>query len=187
MGAVSITASKKKQIEAILNSTSYKNLFVIDNNLYDHVEDSVFKRDFLRVINETIDEKLMKIPADITEEPRLDEHYYNELLSKEDNPKYREMLKKRRRLPSFNMKDVILKVVAENQVVVISGETGCGKTTQVAQFILDDFIQKGNGSVCKILCTQPRRISAIAVAHRVADERVETLGNSVGYHIRMER
>jgi ATP-dependent RNA helicase DHX36 len=85
------------------------------------------------------------------------------------------------------MKDEILKVVNESQIVVISGETGCGKTTQVAQFILDDFIEKKKGSECKILCTQPRRISAIAVAQRVAEERAENLGDSVGYHIRLER
>lgn len=64
---------------------------------------------------------------------------------------------------------------------------GCGKTTQVAQFILDDFIKKGKGSQCKIVCTQPRRISAISVAERVASERNENLGRSVGFQIRLEK
>ena len=64
---------------------------------------------------------------------------------------------------------------------------GCGKTTQVAQFILDDQIFKGNGSITNILCTQPRRISAVSVAERVAAERGERLGESVGFHIRLER
>ena len=54
--------------------------------------------------------------------------------------------------------------IKENQVLVVSGETGCGKTTQVPQFILDDFILRGEASVCNILCTQPRRISAISVS-----------------------
>ena len=48
-----------------------------------------------------------------------------------------------------------------------------GKTTQVCQFILDDFISSGQGAYCNIICTQPRRISAVSVADRVACERVE--------------
>uniref|UniRef100_S4RGX7 RNA helicase n=1 Tax=Petromyzon marinus TaxID=7757 RepID=S4RGX7_PETMA len=71
---------------------------------------------------------------------------------------------------------------------VISGETGCGKTTQVPQFILDDQIERGKGSACRIVCTQPRRISAISVAERVAVERAESCGNgnSTGYQIRLQ-
>jgi len=63
---------------------------------------------------------------------------------------------------------------------------GCGKTTQVPQFILDDAISRGEGSLCRIICTQPRRISAITIAQRVAEERNESLGKSVGYQIRLE-
>lgn len=72
------------------------------------------------------------------------------------------------------------------KVVVISGETGCGKTTQVPQFILESEIEAGRGDRCNILCTQPRRISAMSVAQRVADERAESIGQSVGYQIRLE-
>ena len=57
------------------------------------------------------------------------------------------------------------------QVVVLSGETGCGKTTQVPQFVLDGLIDQGQGGRCNIVCTQPRRISAVGVADRVASER----------------
>jgi len=52
---------------------------------------------------------------------------------------------------------------------------------------LDDELETGNGSVTRIICTQPRRISAISVAERVAMERAENLGNSVGYQIRLEK
>ncbi|KZV16627.1 hypothetical protein F511_12083 [Dorcoceras hygrometricum] len=72
----------------------------------------------------------------------------------------------------------------EKQVVLICGETGCGKTTQVPQFLLDHAWSKGK--TCKIVCTQPRRISATSVAERVASERGENVGNSVGYKIRLE-
>ena len=65
------------------------------------------------------------------------------------------------------------------QVVVISGETGCGKTTQLPQYILESEIDAARGATCSIICTQPRRISAMSVSERVATERGEKLGESV--------
>ena len=62
----------------------------------------------------------------------------------------------------------------------------CGKTTQVPQFLLDATLRDRKQGVGNVICTQPRRISAMAVAQRVADERVEKLGNAVGYQIRLE-
>lgn len=64
-------------------------------------------------------------------------------------------------------------------MVVVSGETGCGKTTQLPQYILESEIEAVCGASCSIICTQPRRISAMAVAERVASERGEALGESV--------
>lgn len=119
----------------------------------------------------------------------LDQLYQRELKDKEKSKTYQSMMKFRKRLPSYDMVEDIVNTVNSNQVTVISGETGCGKTTQVPQFILDDYISKGMGSQCRIICTQPRRISAISVAERVAAERDEECGkeNSVGYSIRLER
>ena len=64
--------------------------------------------------------------------------------------------------------------------------TGSGKTTQVPQIILDDYIARGEGSSCNIICTQPRRLAAISVAQRVANERNENVGDTVGYQARYE-
>ena len=82
-------------------------------------------------------------------------------------------------------KDAILRAVEENQVVLVAGSTGCGKTTQVPQYVLDDAWAQGRGA--SIVCTQPRRISAMTVSERIANERGESVGQStVGYQIRLE-
>jgi ATP-dependent RNA helicase TDRD9 len=75
----------------------------------------------------------------------------------------------------------IVSVVEANQVTVIQGATGCGKTTQVPQFILDSCVE--SSVHCNIIITQPRRIAAIAVAKRVSEERNWPLGTLVGYQI----
>ncbi|KAG7032056.1 DExH-box ATP-dependent RNA helicase DExH5, mitochondrial, partial [Cucurbita argyrosperma subsp. argyrosperma] len=98
----------------------------------------------------------------------------------------REMLEFRKNLPAYKEKDALLTTISQNQVIIISGETGCGKTTQVPQFILESEIESLRGAVCSIICTQPRRISAMSVSERVASERGEKLGESVGYKVRLE-
>ncbi|PSS35788.1 DExH-box ATP-dependent RNA helicase [Actinidia chinensis var. chinensis] len=104
----------------------------------------------------------------------------------QESPEGRKMLDFRRSLPAFKEKESLLQAIARNQVVVISGETGCGKTTQLPQYILESEIESGRGAFCSIICTQPRRISAMAVAERVSTERGEPLGESVGYKVRLE-
>lgn len=64
-------------------------------------------------------------------------------------------------------------------MIVISGETGCGKTTQLPHYVLESEVESGRGAFCSIICTQPRRISAMAVAERVSAERGEPLGETV--------
>ncbi|KAF1887143.1 hypothetical protein Lal_00040740 [Lupinus albus] len=104
--------------------------------------------------------------------------------------RYQDMLKIRARLPIAALKGDILQLLKEYDVLVVCGETGSGKTTQVPQFILDDMIESGCGGHCNIVCTQPRRIAAISVAERVADERCEPSpgsdGSVIGYQVRLD-
>ncbi|XP_076750927.1 tudor domain containing 9 protein spindle E [Xylocopa sonorina] len=78
-------------------------------------------------------------------------------------------------------KDQIVSMIETNSVVVIQGPTGCGKTTQVPQFILDSCYKKRLH--CNIIVTQPRRIAAMSIAKRVSQEREWPLGTLVGYHV----
>uniref|UniRef100_A0A8D0AIG6 Putative ATP-dependent RNA helicase DHX57 n=1 Tax=Sander lucioperca TaxID=283035 RepID=A0A8D0AIG6_SANLU len=109
-----------------------------------------------------------------------------EFKNKQSSGRFRSMLEQRRKLPAWQERENILDLLDQCQVLVVSGMTGCGKTTQIPQFILDASLNGPAEQVVNIICTQPRRISAISVAQRVAQERAERLGNSVGYQIRLE-
>ncbi|GAA5971353.1 hypothetical protein JCM8115_003473 [Rhodotorula mucilaginosa] len=88
----------------------------------------------------------------------------------------------RQYLPAFASREALLKIVRENQVVVVIGETGSGKTTQLTQFLHEE----GYSNYGLIGCTQPRRVAAMSVAQRVSEEMEVELGAEVGYSIRFE-
>lgn len=90
----------------------------------------------------------------------------------------------RKALPVYELQEQIIQSIRDHQVVLVLGETGSGKTTQIPQFLLDDC--SATASPCRIFCTQPRRLATIAVAERVAAERGENIGQTVGYQIRLE-
>ena len=89
-------------------------------------------------------------------------------------------------MPVFSFKDELLNMVQNNPVIIVRGATGCGKTTQIPQYILESYLESQQGAHCNVVVTQPRRISAVSVADRVATERGEELGYSVGYSVRFE-
>ncbi|KAK1915748.1 DEAH-box ATP-dependent RNA helicase prp43 [Pyrenophora teres f. teres] len=94
------------------------------------------------------------------------------------------ILKKRRELPVHQQRDEFLKLYQESQILVFVGETGSGKTTQIPQFVLFDDLPQQNAKM--VACTQPRRVAAMSVAQRVAEEMDVELGEEVGYSIRFE-
>ncbi|XP_063385238.1 putative ATP-dependent RNA helicase DHX57 [Cydia fagiglandana] len=153
---------------------------LIENSNVDKKKPSHYKKGDGKDKRANVDfEEVLKENADIAKR----------WLEKRDNNRYNKMMSGRRKLPAWQKKKEILNAIRKSQVVVISGETGCGKSTQVPQYILDDWLDnfnKGGREHVEIVCTQPRRISAIGVADRVAEERVEKTGQVVGYQIRLE-
>ncbi len=125
------------------------------------------------------------------------------------------MRQARAALPAADKRGELLRLISSCATVVISGATGCGKSTQVLfccflvdvrrsiqphistlahppppfqvpQYILEEAIAGGRGAECNIVVTQPRRISALGLAARVADERGEDVGETVGYSVRLD-
>eukprot|EP00002_Diphylleia_rotans_P021253 TRINITY_DN413_c0_g1_i2.p1 TRINITY_DN413_c0_g1~~TRINITY_DN413_c0_g1_i2.p1 ORF type:complete len:456 (-),score=95.66 TRINITY_DN413_c0_g1_i2:866-2233(-) len=93
------------------------------------------------------------------------------------------VVEQRQRLPTFSYRTQILYLVEKYQTVVIVGHTGCGKTTQIPQYLHEAGWTSGPRMVA---CTQPRRVAATSVASRVAEEMNVPLGQEVGYTIRFD-
>ncbi|KAG0045979.1 hypothetical protein BGZ83_008813 [Gryganskiella cystojenkinii] len=111
---------------------------------------------------------------------------FDQFAAYQRNPQLTRLRDSRAALPITQYAEEITSKVRDNDVVVLVGQTGCGKTTQLPQIILEDYIKSRQGGVCNIICTQPRRIAAISVAQRVAVERGERVGQSVGYQVRFD-
>uniref|UniRef100_A0A8C2E259 RNA helicase n=1 Tax=Cyprinus carpio TaxID=7962 RepID=A0A8C2E259_CYPCA len=100
-------------------------------------------------------------------------------------PRFYEILKKRLQLPVWEYKERFNDILHRHQSFVLVGETGSGKTTQIPQWCVD-MVRALPGPKRGVACTQPRRVAAMSVAQRVADEMDVMLGQEVGYSIRFE-
>jgi len=98
--------------------------------------------------------------------------------------RYKSILKARKRLPVFGFLKQFHEALRDRQVVVVEGETGSGKTTQLPAFLTLSLFSNGDNRM--VACTQPRRVAAMSVAQRVAEELDVELGQEVGYSIRFE-
>ncbi|KAJ4307073.1 DEAH-box ATP-dependent RNA helicase prp43 [Collariella sp. IMI 366227] len=108
----------------------------------------------------------------------------NPWTNKPHSQQYFKILKGRRDLPVHKQRQEFLDAYHSTQILVFVGETGSGKTTQIPQYVLYDELPHTTGKL--IACTQPRRVAAMSVAQRVADELDVNLGEEVGYSIRFE-
>lgn len=89
------------------------------------------------------------------------------------------------KLPVWEYKENFFQTLSENQVTVLVGETGSGKTTQIPQWCLE-WVTGRYPTKKAVACTQPRRVAAMSVAQRVSEEMDVELGQEVGYSIRFE-
>lgn len=108
----------------------------------------------------------------------------NPFTGRPHSQKYFQILQSRRDLPVTKQRQEFLDKYHSTQILVFVGETGSGKTTQIPQYVVYDELPHLTGKL--IACTQPRRVAAMSVAQRVADEMDVTLGEEVGYSIRFE-
>jgi pre-mRNA-splicing factor ATP-dependent RNA helicase DHX15/PRP43 len=116
---------------------------------------------------------------------RAEDGEFNPWTGNPHSQQYFRILKTRRELPVHKQRAEFLELYHKTQILVFVGETGSGKTTQIPQYVLYDEIPHLNGKKL-IACTQPRRVAAMSVAQRVADELDVRLGEEVGYSIRFE-
>ncbi|KAK5165383.1 DEAH-box ATP-dependent RNA helicase prp43 [Saxophila tyrrhenica] len=108
----------------------------------------------------------------------------NPFTGRQLSQKYFSILKTRRGLPVHAQRQEFLDMYQKSQILVFVGETGSGKTTQIPQFVAFDDLPQSQGKM--VACTQPRRVAAMSVAQRVAQEMDVKLGEEVGYSIRFE-
>lgn len=128
-------------------------------------------------------------PADTASEDQLDAKsslMKERLETYSTNPSTSNMRKQRASLPIMQGAKDLVDIIQSNEVTIIMAATGSGKTTQVPQIILDHYIERGEGARCNVLCTQPRRLAAMSVSERIADERGQSLGEEVGYQVRFD-
>lgn len=132
--------------------------------------------------------KKSSIQFNDTAKPKKTKSRFADRIRTEKNPltnslysnKYFRLLKTRQKLPAFECKQEFIDLVKKNDIVIVQGETGSGKTTQLPQFLMDEFTKNGR----LIGITQPRRVAAISVAKRVSEETDTTVGDYIGYSVR---
>eukprot|EP00172_Hildenbrandia_rubra_P002223 Plantae.Rhodophyta-Hildenbrandia_rubra.ctg29237.p1 GENE.Plantae.Rhodophyta-Hildenbrandia_rubra.ctg29237~~Plantae.Rhodophyta-Hildenbrandia_rubra.ctg29237.p1 ORF type:complete len:725 (+),score=102.98 Plantae.Rhodophyta-Hildenbrandia_rubra.ctg29237:133-2307(+) len=115
--------------------------------------------------------------------PYLAHHSLNPFTGHPYTSRYYSILEVRKTLPVHRHREDIIAKVRASPVIILVGDTGSGKTTQVPQFLVEDgYTEDGR----LVACTQPRRVAALSVAKRVSEEMDVVLGDEVGYSIRFE-
>jgi pre-mRNA-splicing factor ATP-dependent RNA helicase DHX38/PRP16 len=114
---------------------------------------------------------------------KFSDHFKKKQEGSSDFSSTKTVREQREYLPAFAVREELLRVIRDNQVVIVVGQTGSGKTTQLTQFLHEDGYARGGQMIG---CTQPRRVAAMSVAKRVSEEMEVPLGDEVGYAIRFE-
>lgn len=132
--------------------------------------------------DENDDRKIEEGETDYKADHKFADHMKITTVAASDFAKKKSMCQQRQFLPAYAVREEVLRIIRENPVVIIVGETGSGKTTQLTQYLHED----GYSKYGMVGCTQPRRVAAMSVAKRVSDEMNTVLGEEIGYSIRFE-
>ncbi|KAF2966837.1 hypothetical protein GQX73_g6746 [Xylaria multiplex] len=187
--------SSRYPSEVILSEEPMKIYFAIDwiqQNINNIVEKPGKLRDISGVASAVVEVRnVHSVQKRQSRHPKplpkgIDARSIEEWQRRQESSALKEMLRQRQKLPAWQVREQLVSTVLQSQVTIIAGETGSGKSTQSVQFILDDLYSKGLGNATNIICTQPRRISALGLADRVTEERCSQIGKEVGYSIRGE-
>ncbi|XP_034184083.2 ATP-dependent RNA helicase DHX30 isoform X1 [Osmia lignaria lignaria] len=178
--------STKQLKELLLESTN-----PIPINIESELKNEI--KVLIKTFEDDIKSVITKSPGIDIENPDLEEVStikVSSSVSAEFNATLTKMLKERKdkitKLPIHDYREEILNSLQHNQVVLIKGDTGCGKSTQIPQFIMDAYTEQNKANECNIIVSQPRKVAAISLADRVASERYERVGDIVGYHVRFD-
>ena len=125
----------------------------------------------------------MKRKIDLNQKNR-DATTTNPLTNRPYSNRYYDILEQRKKLPVWEQRDEFFAMLAKNQTIVLVGETGSGKTTQIPAFCVEACAAQRGAKM--VACTQPRRVAAMSVSKRVSEEMDVELGEEVGYTIRFE-
>ncbi|KAL3090174.1 hypothetical protein niasHS_006626 [Heterodera schachtii] len=141
-----------------------------------------------RHLDDTSEATAAKVQTFKREETQIDLSKRNPLTGRPYTQRFWDLLKKRMGLPVWDYREKFMELLNKNQCITLVGETGSGKTTQIPQWCMDFAREKGALANRKYMvsCTQPRRVAAMSVATRVAEELDVSLGQEVGYSIRFE-
>ncbi|XP_045071192.1 pre-mRNA-splicing factor ATP-dependent RNA helicase PRP16-like isoform X2 [Coregonus clupeaformis] len=120
--------------------------------------------------------------VDYRTDQKFADHMKDKSEASSEFAKKKTLLEQRQYLPIFAVRQQLLNIIRDNSIVIVVGETGSGKTTQLTQYLHED----GYTSYGMVGCTQPRRVAAMSVAKRVSEELGSSLGEEVGYAIRFE-
>lgn len=159
-------AEKVNQLSRLKKDEADEN----DEKQYDFVFD---KKYMINYIPDVPEDEMKELQNKIELEELIDE----------EEKRVQSIEETKKSLPVYQYRDELLDAVEKYQVLIVVGETGSGKTTQLPQYLHEAGYTKGNKMIG---CTQPRRVAAVSVATRVADEVGTRLGDKVGYSIRFD-
>ena len=173
---------RKKAIQKYGNNSITKDKYnILIENQMDFIKQDLLESENIPLIKENQDNFRLKDVNNFISERDYKIGSMN-LLEKEKLIK-NQIQQEKQNLPIYEYKQEILKLIKDKKILIIEGETGSGKTTQIPQYLYENGFCDNNKKIC---VTQPRRVAAMSVASRVAYEMGVKCGHEVGYSIRFE-